>query len=189
MIIVCPSCDARYNLVQAIDPPGRKVRCRKCTHVWWAQSVAVADLAALDLAVTRAGIRWHLFRSRRRPNSTEHTRPSTGAAWPPALPPIPEPNHHTGSTEQHQSQASPASFASPHDAAATAGIQAMPRECHGQRRHRSRQPPPFRKNHWRQRRKIGKHHGMAKARIASKINSPTQSRSLAPSPANYRQQP
>jgi predicted Zn finger-like uncharacterized protein len=38
MILVCPSCDARYNLVQAIEPPGRRVRCRKCAHIWFADS-------------------------------------------------------------------------------------------------------------------------------------------------------
>jgi predicted Zn finger-like uncharacterized protein len=49
MIIICPSCDARYNLPQAIAPPGRKVRCRKCTHVWWAEAPTETEPVASAL--------------------------------------------------------------------------------------------------------------------------------------------
>lgn len=37
MILVCPSCDSKFNVPDgAIPPAGRKVRCAKCQHSWHA---------------------------------------------------------------------------------------------------------------------------------------------------------
>lgn len=38
MILVCPSCDAKFKIPDgAIPPGGRKVRCAKCKHSWHAE--------------------------------------------------------------------------------------------------------------------------------------------------------
>ncbi|WP_202899827.1 zinc-ribbon domain-containing protein, partial [Kordiimonas gwangyangensis] len=35
MILVCPSCEAKFNVPDgAIPPEGRTVRCAKCKHSW-----------------------------------------------------------------------------------------------------------------------------------------------------------
>lgn len=35
MILTCPECKTRYNIGTAkLGPSGRKVRCKKCSHVW-----------------------------------------------------------------------------------------------------------------------------------------------------------
>lgn len=35
MIIVCPSCEAKFNVDDALVATGRKVRCGECKHIWF----------------------------------------------------------------------------------------------------------------------------------------------------------
>ncbi len=38
MILVCPSCMARYRVkVEALGATGRRVKCTRCSHVWHAE--------------------------------------------------------------------------------------------------------------------------------------------------------
>jgi predicted Zn finger-like uncharacterized protein len=47
MILVCPSCAARYDVDGSKFPPeGRKVRCQKCGHVW--HQAPEADQAEIE---------------------------------------------------------------------------------------------------------------------------------------------
>ncbi|UTW58489.1 zinc-ribbon domain-containing protein [Kordiimonas sp. SCSIO 12603] len=46
MILVCPSCDAKFNIpAGAISGEGRKVRCARCQHSWHATSTDLRDPA------------------------------------------------------------------------------------------------------------------------------------------------
>src|SRR5438128_11494391 len=39
MIITCPRCATRYLLeVGVVQPPGRQVRCARCTHSWFQEA-------------------------------------------------------------------------------------------------------------------------------------------------------
>jgi predicted Zn finger-like uncharacterized protein len=50
MILVCPSCAARYEVDGSKFPAeGRKVRCKKCGHVW--HQAAEADRAEIEEAI------------------------------------------------------------------------------------------------------------------------------------------
>ncbi|MBS0276222.1 MAG: zinc-ribbon domain-containing protein [Proteobacteria bacterium] len=50
MILVCPSCAARYDVDGSKFPPeGRKVRCQKCGHVW--HQAPEADQAEIEEAI------------------------------------------------------------------------------------------------------------------------------------------
>ncbi|MGN6150229.1 MAG: DUF3426 domain-containing protein [Rhizomicrobium sp.] len=50
MILVCPSCAARYEVDGSKFPPeGRKVRCKKCGHVW--HQTPEADQAEIEEAI------------------------------------------------------------------------------------------------------------------------------------------
>jgi len=50
MILVCPSCAARYEVDGSKFPPeGRKVRCKKCGHVW--HQAPEADQAEIEEAI------------------------------------------------------------------------------------------------------------------------------------------
>jgi len=47
MILTCPSCGTRYRAETAsFAPPGRNVRCAKCSHVWF-HAVAEPEAAAV----------------------------------------------------------------------------------------------------------------------------------------------
>jgi predicted Zn finger-like uncharacterized protein len=50
MILVCPNCAARYEVEGTKLPAeGRKVRCKKCGHVWHQQPEA--DRAEIEAAI------------------------------------------------------------------------------------------------------------------------------------------
>jgi predicted Zn finger-like uncharacterized protein len=53
MILTCPECATRYEIDGANFPPeGRKVRCKKCGHVWHQPAEAVdAERAEIEEAV------------------------------------------------------------------------------------------------------------------------------------------
>src|SRR6185436_7543058 len=45
MIITCPRCATRYLLeAGVVQPPGRQVRCARCTHTWFQDSAPASDL-------------------------------------------------------------------------------------------------------------------------------------------------
>ena len=47
MILSCPECNARFMAPdEALRPDGRKVKCGKCGHVWFADAPPVADKAS-----------------------------------------------------------------------------------------------------------------------------------------------
>ena len=45
-LIICPTCETRYETAAVFPPEGRKVRCSKCGHVWQAKAVAQPEAAA-----------------------------------------------------------------------------------------------------------------------------------------------
>jgi len=50
-LIICPTCETRYETAAVFPPEGRKVRCSKCGHVWQAKAVAQPEAAATGLKV------------------------------------------------------------------------------------------------------------------------------------------
>lgn len=50
-LIICPSCETRYETAAVFPPEGRKVRCSKCGHVWQAKAVAQPETPAAGLKV------------------------------------------------------------------------------------------------------------------------------------------
>ncbi len=50
-LIICPSCETRYETAAVFPPEGRKVRCSKCGHVWQAKAVAQPEAPAGGLKV------------------------------------------------------------------------------------------------------------------------------------------
>jgi predicted Zn finger-like uncharacterized protein len=76
MILVCPSCAARYDVDGSKFPAeGRKVRCQKCGHVW--HQAPEADQAEIEEAI---------FNPQPEPPEAElqpepETEPEPGPAW------------------------------------------------------------------------------------------------------------
>ena len=50
-LIICPSCETRYETAAVFPPEGRKVRCSKCGHVWQAKAVSQPEAPAAGLKV------------------------------------------------------------------------------------------------------------------------------------------
>jgi len=50
-LIICPTCETRYETAAVFPPEGRKVRCSKCGHVWQAKAVTQPEGAATGLKV------------------------------------------------------------------------------------------------------------------------------------------
>src|SRR5512140_510152 len=50
-LIICPTCETRYETAAVFPPEGRKVRCSKCGNVWQAKAVAQPEAAATGLKV------------------------------------------------------------------------------------------------------------------------------------------
>jgi predicted Zn finger-like uncharacterized protein len=49
MILTCPQCETRYQAdASKFAPPGRKVRCAKCAHVWHQEAPAPEPEAGLE---------------------------------------------------------------------------------------------------------------------------------------------
>jgi len=48
MILSCPQCHTKYQLAEAqLKPNGRKLRCSRCQHVFWASSEGrIAEVAS-----------------------------------------------------------------------------------------------------------------------------------------------
>lgn len=56
MLLICPSCNARYLVADTvIGPAGRRVRCATCKHVWFQD--APQEVAQRDLVAVSAGTR------------------------------------------------------------------------------------------------------------------------------------
>lgn len=52
MILTCPNCAARYTVKDATFPPeGRKVRCTKCGHSWFASNPAASAPEPVPTAI------------------------------------------------------------------------------------------------------------------------------------------
>ncbi len=52
MILTCPQCHTKYQLAEEqLKPNGRKVRCSRCRHVFWADSDGKISEVSTDLDI------------------------------------------------------------------------------------------------------------------------------------------